>query len=505
MAFKTTEERVLEKLEEEKNYLWTAINELKSSVENSNQTLAKLEQDAPEHFKKTVGARNKVSEIKNKAEERLNEIEKLFKGLESGCELASSLHEKSKNLVDTIEKQADYSKATSDELAESYKTYVETKTDIEEALLELNRLIEEKDKLSIKIESLSEQVDNSDILSGRLKNLHSSASKERNEINALHSEIFGYVDEDENGNEIEHAGLKAELDTAYSKIKDELHTLHDEVDNVEKLHKNQLHAIEEAHSSRLDDFIEKAEAQKKAILDKINSLLPDALTAGLSGAYFDKIEVEKIQLDKHESTFNRSILWLICCSSVPVIFTMVRVLFLNEGFATVLKDAPLLYSIMLPVYAPILWVAYSSNKSYKLSKRLIEEYTHKEVSSRTFEGLSNQISNIGEDDINNELRTKLLFNLLQVNSENPGKLISDYNKSDHPIIDAIDKSSKLADAINRLDNVPLVSPLLRHLNAKERSKIEQKEKDMLNVVDVVMTPESKTQDEESANKTVSVS
>ncbi|TOM57709.1 hypothetical protein, partial [Vibrio parahaemolyticus] len=68
-----------------------------------------------------------------------------------------------------------------------------------------------------------------------------------------------------------------------------------------------------------------------------------------------------------------------------------------------------------------------------------------------------------------------------------------------------DKSSKLADAINRLDNVPLVSPLLRHLNAKERSKIEQKEKDMLNVVDVVMTPESKTQDEESANKTVSVS
>ncbi|TOM54534.1 hypothetical protein CGH74_24445, partial [Vibrio parahaemolyticus] len=116
MAFKTTEERVLEKLEEEKNYLWTAINELKSSVENSNQTLAKLEQDAPEHFKKTVGARNKVSEIKNKAEERLNEIEKLFKGLESGCELASSLHEKSKNLVDTIEKQADYSKATSDEL-----------------------------------------------------------------------------------------------------------------------------------------------------------------------------------------------------------------------------------------------------------------------------------------------------------------------------------------------------------------------------------------------------
>ncbi|EDK30537.1 hypothetical protein VSWAT3_18258 [Vibrionales bacterium SWAT-3] len=133
--------------------------------------------------------------------------------------------------------------------------------------------------------------------------------------------------------------------------------------------------------------------------------------------------------------------------------------------------------MMLPLYAPILWVAYSSNKSYKLSKRLIEEYTHKEVSSRTFEGLSTQISSIGEDDTSGELRTRLLFNLLQVNSENPGKLISDYNNSDHPIIDAIDKSSKLADSIKKLDNVPVVSQLLKHLSAREQAKVDEKIKE----------------------------
>ncbi|WP_170964616.1 hypothetical protein, partial [Vibrio sp. F13] len=87
------------------------------------------------------------------------------------------------------------------------------------------------------------------------------------------------------------------------------------------------------------------------------------------------------------------------------------------------------------------------------------------------EGLSTQISKIGEDESSGELRTRLLFNLLQVNSENPGKLISDYNNSDHPIIDAIDKSSKLADAINKLDNVPLVGNLLKHLNAKAQAKV----------------------------------
>ncbi|HAS7013376.1 TPA: hypothetical protein I7289_21405 [Vibrio parahaemolyticus] len=137
---------------------------------------------------------------------------------------------------------------------------------------------------------------------------------------------------------------------------------------------------------------------------------------------------------------------------------------------------PTIFSVMLPVYAPILWVAYSSNKSYKLSKRLIEEYTHKEVSSRTFEGLSTQISNIGEDDTSGELRTRLLFNLLQVNSENPGKLISDYNNSDHPILDAIDKSSKFTDALGKLESIPVLSQLLSHLNAREKAKLEAQAK-----------------------------
>lgn len=502
--FLTTEDRLTEKLNKEKEYLWTEMNALKAKLETTNQQLELLEQSAPEHYSKALGARNKATEVKNKAEERLGEIDAIYKSVEDAHELVISLKDESDSNLATIKEYGSTASDKSESIAQYHEQYLESKAEIDEALQELNRLVTEKDRLAVKVESLSEQVTNTELVAGKLKSLLSNATKQKSEFDTLHGEVFGFTYEDDNGEEVEQGGLKEELKDAYSKIKNDVASLNEEVSSVEQRYNEKLDSIEGQYQEGLESFISKGEKQYSSIIAQIKSLLPDALTAGLSGAYIDKIKVEKEQLDKHEVSFNKAIRWLIVCSLLPVAFSMVRVIFLSEQFASVIQDAPMIYSMMLPVYAPILWVAYSSNKSYKLSKRLIEEYTHKEVSSRTFEGLSNQIDTIGEDDTSGELRTKLLFNLLQVNSENPGKLISDYNNSDHPIIDAIDKSSKLADAINRLDNVPLVSPLLRHLNAKERNKIEQKEKDMLNVVDVATTAEANSKEEEPTTKTASV-
>jgi hypothetical protein len=90
-----------------------------------------------------------------------------------------------------------------------------------------------------------------------------------------------------------------------------------------------------------------------------------------------------------------------------------------------------------------LWIAFSTSKKINVSKRLIEEYTHKEVVSKTYEGLSKQIDDIRNAKASEELRTKLLRNILDVSVENPGKLLSDYNESDHPILGKIPGISKL--------------------------------------------------------------
>ena len=107
-----------------------------------------------------------------------------------------------------------------------------------------------------------------------------------------------------------------------------------------------------------------------------------------------------------------------------------------------------------------------------LSNRLIEEYTHKEVLSKTFEGLSKQINNLENDSIAKELRVKLLYNVLEVSSENPGKLISDYAKSDHPFEEALDKSVKLASAVHKLSDIPGFGKIVAVLDKKAKETMK---------------------------------
>ncbi|QNH05653.1 hypothetical protein HNQ27_23785 [Pseudomonas sp. B11D7D] len=67
-----------------------------------------------------------------------------------------------------------------------------------------------------------------------------------------------------------------------------------------------------------------------------------------------------------------------------------------------------------------------------------------------------------------DLRNRLLFNLLQVSSENPGKLITDYNKSDHPFMEALENSAKLSASIDILSKLPGFSAMAEKLSRKTR-------------------------------------
>ena len=472
--WETSEDRLKRLINEEKNHLWKRIDELGGELEKAQLSLSTLEKTAPEHFSKTVGNQRKTAEIKNKATTQFEAIQEIVKSVEDGKELVEELKQSISSAHDkSITQQAEITETLA--AAESQKNeLVETKLESESTIQDLKELVEEKNLLSQRIETVTEQVESSEKLTKTLKTLLMNATSERKEIRQIYDDVFGHSYEDELGEVQQVEGLKEQLDSSYQKIKEDLSILSNELSKTIDTQSTKLEELVDIFNEKTDEAITSANDKYQGIVYKIDALLPTALTAGLSGAYVEKIKVEKVQLEKHEKSFFFAIVGLIICSSIPLMYSVFRVLFQGQEFVSVIKDTPTIFSLMLPVYAPILWVAYSSNKSYKLSKRLIEEYTHKEVSSKTFEGLSTQISKIGEDESSGELRTRLLFNLLQVNSENPGKLISDYNNSDHPIIDAIDKSSKLADAINKLDNVPLVGNLLKHLNAKAQAKVEQK-------------------------------
>ncbi|EGR2251737.1 hypothetical protein DZF84_09170 [Vibrio parahaemolyticus] len=473
MVLFDSEKKIYQKIEDEKEHLWREIGTITKQLTELSESLSELEKSAPELYKQIVNDSRNISTYRNRAQKRSKEVELIATSIEESKSVIDKTQDEASLAKQTIDTQKSESEEAFLELKQKLEELAQQQTEVERMQDELITFTSQKDSLQESIDKIQTQLTESESSNKRISNLLTGALSQRKNIKEIYEEIFGYVHTD-NGEEEVVVGLKEELDTSYTKLKEDLGNFNKELTKASQTQQDTLTEIETNYTESLSNFKNESEAKYYAIVEKINSLLPSALTAGLSGAYIDKIKIEKEELEKHERVFDKSIGALVACSLLPFGFIAGRIFFLGEGFDVVIKDAPMLFSIMLPVYAPILWVAYSSNKSYKLSKRLIEEYTHKEVSSRTFEGLSTQISSIGKDAASEELRTKLLFNLLNVNSENPGKLISDYNNSDHPILDAIDKSSKLTDALGKLGNVPMLSQLLNHLNARERDRLATK-------------------------------
>lgn len=87
---------------------------------------------------------------------------------------------------------------------------------------------------------------------------------------------------------------------------------------------------------------------------------------------------------------------------------------------------------------------------------------------KTFSGLSNQIDALPkEHEVTQELRLRLLYNVLQVSAENPGKLITDYSKADHPVMEALENSSRLSGSIEAIQKIPGFSRLAEFLSARQ--------------------------------------
>ncbi|HAS6101235.1 TPA: hypothetical protein I7117_17380 [Vibrio vulnificus] len=492
-----SEKKIYKTIEEEKKYIWAELETLKGRINESHEQLKELQKSAPEHFKQAASDSKTTSQYRNRTKKASEEAEVHYSKVRELLTRLNELEESSNSIKDSI---VNINSESNDTLA-SFKA---TQSEIEQlhdrahdSVVSLNDLEQKKLTLESDFGEISSKIEETNVLLTRSKSLFNTILQTKKSVQEAHDEIFGYVEENSEGEEIAVLGLKEKLETSYLKLREDTTALSKEVLNLQTKQSESLQAIEESYHQSVDNFVSTSMTQYETIKEKVESLLPSAMTAGLAGAYVDKIQKEKDELSKHESSFRWGIRGLIICSLLPIGFVLARVFFLEETFTSVMKDTPLFFSMMAPLYAPILWVAYSSNKSYKLSKRLIEEYTHKEVSSRTFEGLSTQITNIGEDDTSGELRTRLLFNLLQVNSENPGKLISDYNNSDHPILDAIDKSSKLTDAIKKLDNIPLIGQLLNHVNSREQMKLAEQTRD---TEQVLKTELSKSEDIDSSDK-----
>lgn len=321
-------------------------------------------------------------------------------------------------------------------------------------------------------QKLEKLLENAESNSSSINGLLSQSSKRKQDIEDLYKKIYGEDIKTEDGKISHTNGIKDELQNTYKALSLEIQTLQDIIDNKTKI-------IEDAHNNSIaqreenvKEIISSAKAEIDSVTIELKNLLPGGLAAGLSAAYESKTGEKKKDLKRFESTFKTTIGLLVAVSLIPFLIDIYLLALKNKELTSVIKDTPHLIISILPLYFPILWLAYSYAKKINLSKRLIEEYTHKAVLGKTFSGLSHQIESLPKDSpVRNELWTKLLYNVLQVSSENPGKLITDYNKADHPLMEVLESSSKLSKSLDVLSKIPGFSSIAQTLTEKNEKSL----------------------------------
>jgi hypothetical protein len=355
-----------------------------------------------------------------------------------------------------------------------YNEIIASKTQTDEFVLSITQshakiiaALAEAQKLPESVEETRKLVGESKSLSDNLQSLLTHSMKRKAEIDDLHKFICGYEVKDADGVSEHIDGLKDELEKSYKSVSDQTESLIVRINEI-------TGEITDAHKKQLSEelmafekLVKESNDKVTAISGQLKALLPGAMAAGLSAAYEAKKNDEETSQKGYERGFKWAIGGLVCVSLIPLGVDVYLLNWKGADLIKVLQDTPNLIISILPLYFPVLWLAYSMNKKLNLSKRLIEEYTHKSVLGKTFSGLSNQIETLPhESAVKNELRTRLLFNVLQVSAENPGKLITDYQKSDHPLMEALENSIKLSDSVDALAKIPGFSSIAKRLSEK---------------------------------------
>lgn len=381
--------------------------------------------------------------------------------------------ESNKALANAIEQN----KQLHDQLLAAKAQVDEFVSSITQSHSNISAALDEAQRIPESVEATRKIVAESKELSDNLQSLLNHSMKRKADIDELHKSICGYEVKNSEGVSEHVDGLKDELEKSYKSVSGQTESLVDRINEITS-------EITDTHKKQLSEellafgkLVKESNEKVNAVSDQLKALLPGAMAAGLSAAYEAKKNDEETSLKRYERGFAWAIGGLALVSLIPLAVDVYLLSWKGADLVKVIQDTPNLIISILPLYFPILWLAYSANKKLNLSKRLIEEYTHKAVLGKTFSGLSNQIETLPhESAVKDELRTRLLFNVLQVSAENPGKLITNYLKSDHPLMEALENSAKLSDSVDALARIPGLSSIAKKLSEKSEELLREQQR-----------------------------
>lgn len=350
-------------------------------------------------YSKTI--KQKANDFLSEAKELLNEIQELKNNSDTFVSDISDTNERILTLDNDL-----FDEGIEDRINELVEGFDIKKSEIEEAS---RSIIMNRDEATNHINEIEESkqsiLENKEEINQILENIE----LETKELNKFYIKSFG--SEDDSG-ELE-GGIKQELE--------------------------QLQ----------DDLIEFEGQQKtkyNALNDEIETLLPGATSAGLATAFKDMKDSFKWPSRIASWAFYFSLIVMMIATFATMIesFEFWKITFISIGdWQNVLRSM----TTKLPLFVPIIWIAYYSTKRRSEYKRLEQEYAHKETLAKSYQSFKKQIEVM--DMGNQDLLLKLLDKSIESLAYNASETLSRKHGDKMPIheiiqstVDAVTKFKK---------------------------------------------------------------
>lgn len=189
------------------------------------------------------------------------------------------------------------------------------------------------------------------------------------------------------------------------------------------------------HREEIAEFHDEIATQRDTLASLIGSaeglakqlqhLLPGATSAGLASAF-----------RKRRLVFARpKLVWVFTLGASLIALFLVAYLDparAHLGEPTIANASAYLLG-RLPFALPLVWLALYAGRRHSQALRLEEEYAHKEVLSRSFEGYKKQIAELEGSDSGNKQTLELIGHTLRAMALHPGRIYHGRRDEDHPM------------------------------------------------------------------------
>lgn len=190
----------------------------------------------------------------------------------------------------------------------------------------------------------------------------------------------------------------------------------------------------EDRKTELKNFERDQKERYEALNNEINSLLPGATSAGLATAYHEL----KTSFDKPIRNSNR-----LFYASIAGLVILAAVLTLenfgdmqNQGWEVFLKS----FIYRLPLYGPILWLAFYASKRRSENHRLQQEYAHKEALAKSYHSYKQQIKSLNSED--EAMLKSLMDKSIDAIANNASDTLDKGHGDKHPVHEIADKAAE---------------------------------------------------------------